>query len=51
MQQNDSVRHTKITQAVIAFGTALKGSGRKREREEEKKREGETEGGIKRQKY
>ncbi len=47
MQQNDSVCHTKITQAVIAIGTALKGGGREKEGEGEK-REGETEGGIKR---
>lgn len=44
MQQNDSVRHTKITQAVIAFGTALKGSGRNREGERKRERERQREG-------
>jgi len=39
MQQNDSGRHTKITQAVIAFGTALEGEGG-REKERERQREG-----------
>jgi len=38
MQQNDSVCHTKITQTVIAIGTALKGGGREKEGEGEKER-------------